>query len=95
MKCSLTSFGTALSVTNVPLDYEFLASLLLDKVNSCEKDEFPLCLSVFHRIPYFPYSCHSCFLSKLNDQKIPWVNTMGQTPLVNGVFFLRRSGEGK
>lgn len=80
------SLGTELSVTNVPLDYEFLASLLL--VNSCEKGEFLLCSSGFHRIPYFPYSWHSCFLNKWNDQKIPWV-------LLNGIFFLGVSGEGK
>lgn len=88
MEDPLTSFGTELPVTNVPLDYEFLASLLLDKVNSHQKAEFLVCSSVFHRIPYFPRSCHSCFLNKWNGQKIPWV-------LLNGVFFLGVSGEGK
>lgn len=88
MKGSLTSFGTELPVTNVPLDYEFLAGLFWDTVNSCQKAEFLRCSGVFHRIPYFPYSCHSCFLNNWKGQKIPWV-------LLNGVFFLGVSGEGK
>lgn len=85
MKGSLTSFGTELPVTNVPLDYEFFASLLLDKVNSHQKAELLLCSSVFHGIPY---SCHSCFLKKWYGQRIPWV-------LLNGDFFLGVSGEGE
>ena len=51
--------------------------------------EFLLCPSVFHSIPYFSQSCHSCFLKRWNGQKIPWV-------LLNGVSLecqVRRGSE--
>lgn len=72
MKGSLTSFGTELPVTNVPLDYKFLASLPLDNVNSCWVSIMPECIS--------QYSILFTVMPQLFSQKMEWPkDSMGIT----------------